>query len=109
MYFRCLRTCINPLNFPGCVNHKNNTGRNRWTKVTIPMGEAQTRSHTCHALGSQLLVLGGAPPEHHLVSASYTVIEESPCDGELLQVFDMNTVSVSLSLQIQAFIFPHCN
>lgn len=59
-----------------------------WTKVKVAQGENHIRTHTCHAIGSQLLVVGGYPP-------GFTVEPDVPCANELIRVLDMNTLSVS--------------
>jgi hypothetical protein len=50
---------------------------------------SRMRSHSCNAVGSQLLVVGGYPPGGE-------VHQDVECDGELIKVFDMNRISVSL-------------
>lgn len=64
---------------------------NSWTKVGVPQGEYHTRSHSCHALGSQLLVVGGYPP-------GFAVEPDVACSNELIRVFDMNEISVRQTL-----------
>lgn len=61
--------------------------RNSWTKVGVPQGEYHIRSHSCHAIGSQLLVVGGYPP-------GFKIEPNVTCSNELIRVFDMNTISV---------------
>ncbi|KAG0636096.1 hypothetical protein HOY80DRAFT_386830 [Tuber brumale] len=59
-----------------------------WTRVQIPESMARMRSHTCNAVGSQLLILGGYPP-------SAQVEQDAPCDSELIKVLDMNAMTWS--------------
>ncbi|KAH0612767.1 uncharacterized protein H6S33_009147 [Morchella sextelata] len=53
-----------------------------WTKVPIPFGNSHLRGHTCHAVGEQLLIVGGYPPGE-------VVDEAAPCDNQLVKVFNM--------------------
>jgi len=59
-----------------------------WTRVQIPESMARMRSHTCNAVGSQLLIIGGYPP-------SAQVEKDAPCDSELIKVLDMNAMTWS--------------
>jgi hypothetical protein len=59
-----------------------------WTQVEIPDSMARMRSHTCNAIGSQLLIIGGYPP-------SAQVEKDAPCDPELIKVLDMNELTWS--------------
>ncbi|KAG0125102.1 hypothetical protein HOY82DRAFT_673246 [Tuber indicum] len=59
-----------------------------WTQVEIPDSMARMRSHSCNAVGSQLLIIGGYPP-------SAQVEKDAPCDPELIKVLDMNEMAVS--------------
>jgi len=47
------------------------------------------RSHTCNAVGSQLLIIGGYPP-------SAQVEADAHCDSELIKVLDINAMTWSL-------------
>ncbi|KAI5845045.1 hypothetical protein DFP73DRAFT_526511 [Morchella snyderi] len=53
-----------------------------WTRVSIPFGSSHLRGHTCHAVGEQLLIVGGYPPGEF-------VDEAAPCDDQLVKVFNM--------------------
>ncbi|CUS07228.1 unnamed protein product [Tuber aestivum] len=59
-----------------------------WTRVEVPDSMVRMRSHTCNAVGSQLLIIGGYPP-------SAQVEKDAPCDSELIKVLDMNQVTWS--------------
>lgn len=61
--------------------------RNSWTKVPVPNGDSHLRSHSCHAIGSQLLVVGGYLP-------GFRVEPDVECSTELIRVFDMNGIIV---------------
>lgn len=60
----------------------------RWVKA-IEGSTDSRRAHTCHAVGGQMIVLGGYPPG---VNVNVT----APCDKYLIQVFDLNKMSVRL-------------
>lgn len=57
----------------------------------MPDSVVRMRSHTCNAVGSQLLIIGGYPP-------SAQVEKNATCDPELIKVLDMNTMTVSIFL-----------
>jgi len=57
----------------------------------MPDSMVRMRSHTCNAVGSQLLIIGGYPP-------SAQVDVNVSCDPELIKVLDMNTMAVSIFL-----------
>ena len=57
----------------------------------MPDSVVRMRSHTCNAVGSQLLIIGGYPP-------SAQVEKNATCDPELIKVLDMNTMTVSILL-----------
>lgn len=57
-----------------------------WTRVEMPDSMVRMRSHTCNAVGSQLLIIGGYPP-------SAQVDANVSCDPELIKVLDMNTMT----------------
>jgi len=59
-----------------------------WTRVDIPESMVRMRSHTCNAVGSQLLIIGGYPP-------SAQVEKDAPCDPELIKVLNMNDMAWS--------------
>ena len=58
----------------------------RWVKVPNTHNDLR-RTHTCHAVGSQMIVLGGYPP-------GQGVDPTAPCDENLIQVFDLSNESV---------------
>jgi len=59
-----------------------------WARVEIPDSMVRMRSHTCNAVGSQLLIIGGYPP-------SVKVEKDAPCDSEIIKVLDMNQMTWS--------------
>ena len=61
----------------------------RWTRVPLvpEHNNSNTRSHTCHAVGSQLLIVGGYP----LVEE---VDREAPCEKEFVKVLELSDVGV---------------
>ena len=59
----------------------------RWIKLPNVAGNDRRRSQTCHAVGSQMLVLGGYPPGVY-------VDPTEPCDDTFIKVFDLNEQSV---------------
>lgn len=76
--------------------------QNSWTKVAVPQGEYHMRSHSCHAIGSQLLIVGGYPP-------GFSVDPSVACSTELIRVFDMNKISVRQSPVPALFLGVICN
>ena len=59
----------------------------RWVKVPNAAGNDRRKGHTCHAVGSQMMVLGGYPP-------GVGVDPTAPCDENLIKVFDLSHESV---------------
>ncbi|KAI9674493.1 MAG: hypothetical protein M1817_001831 [Caeruleum heppii] len=59
-----------------------------WTRISVPLssGTTGTRGHTCHAIGNQMLVVGGWPP-------GATVSPTAPCDRQLVKVFDFTLLT----------------
>jgi len=57
----------------------------------MPDSIVRMRSHTCNAVGSQLLIIGGYP-------LPTQVEKNATCDPELIKVLDMNTMTVSIFL-----------
>ena len=51
-------------------------------------GEDRRRAHTCHVVGSQMIVLGGYPP-------GQAVDPRVECDSNFIKVFDLSNESVS--------------
>ncbi|KAI5799808.1 hypothetical protein EDC01DRAFT_764906 [Geopyxis carbonaria] len=60
-----------------------------WTKISVPgfpgasVQDTWTRSHTCHAIGGQLLIVGGWPPGSRLES-------NVKCQKDLVSIFNLN-------------------
>ena len=55
-------------------------------------GEDLRRAHTCHAVGSQMIVLGGYPPGE-------TVDPTVECDSNFIKVFDLSNEQVRTKWQ----------
>ena len=62
----------------------------RWIKVPNVAGDDLRRAHTCHALGSQMIVLGGYPPGEY-------VDPRVQCESNFIRVFDLSTEQVRLN------------
>lgn len=89
--FQCLHSCMTPHAYMITGRIKlAYSHRNSWTKVHITYGQYHLRSHSCHAIGSQLLIVGGYPP-------GFYVDPSVSCSTELIQIFDMNEISVRQS------------
>lgn len=57
-----------------------------WIKIPNTFDNIEVRGHTCHAVGNQLLVLGGYPP-------SFRVDPNEECETRLMRIFDMTEKS----------------
>lgn len=81
-----LRVCVLPLN--AHAFNLISTSIRRWTKTKIRSIMDQPhdiRSHTCHAVGSSLLIVGGWPPGERLWPNGTACEKPS-----MIQVVDMN-------------------
>ena len=66
-----------------------------WVRLpTVVPRENRLRSHKCHAVGGQLLLVGGYPPEDDLDK------DDPPCDPFIVKVLDMNAVIPEVSVSM---------
>ena len=65
----------------------------RWVQAPKVVTGDLRRSHTCHAVGSQMIILGGYPPGHH-------TDPRARCDAQLVQVFDLSNWSVRTEMAL---------
>ncbi|KAI5806398.1 hypothetical protein DFH27DRAFT_547891 [Peziza echinospora] len=54
-----------------------------WIKIPIPNNFYKTRSHTCHAIGKNLVILGGTNP-------GTSVNQATPCDQSFVKIWNLN-------------------
>jgi hypothetical protein len=60
-----------------------------WVRIEpegTALGQEQLRSHTCHAVGSQLVIVGGGWPKDN----NWQVDPRGECTGSLINVLNMN-------------------
>lgn len=58
-------------------------------KVPNAAGSVRKRGHTCHAVGSQMIVVGGYPTR-----PGFGVDPTEPCEENLITVFDLSKENV---------------
>src|SRR5690606_2320279 len=63
-----------------------------WVKITNAIDNFELRGHTCHAIGNQLVVLGGYTP-------GFRVDPTEVCDSRFMRVFDMTEMSWTSSFK----------
>ena len=56
-------------------------------KIEHQLEDKELRTHSCHVMGSQLLIVGGAEPGGRMDP-------NATCAPSLLQIFDMSELSV---------------
>jgi len=71
-----------------------------WIKVPKVAGDDLRRSHTCHAAGRQMLILGGYPPGHY-------TDPNATCDTQLIQMFDLSNWSWNTEFKANSKYIRH--
>lgn len=70
----------------------------RWIQIPNIPDNIDTIGHTCHAIGQQMLIIGGIPP-------TTKVAAETECSPKLLRLFNMHTKEVSASILVAILYF----
>lgn len=75
-----------------------------WTKIRVPTesnNNTYTRSHTCHAIGGQLLVIGGWAPGDYLYP-------EVDCQRDIINIFNLNIPAVRSPFPVDVLPALNC-